>query len=117
MMYLFWEADRDFSFVIFETPEPVCEPRLLVFIVHGSDGYLKHFLLFSSPCLMEQQPYFWIRQGQASVCGFQRFTRDQCESELMLYHTHITAVIVSLHVSPLEAGILIFRVFYFMLIL
>lgn len=43
MMCLFWEADRDFSFVIFETPEPVCEPGLLVFLVHCSDSYSKHF--------------------------------------------------------------------------
>lgn len=88
MVYLFWESDRDFRFVIFETPEPVREPRLLLLIVRCSHSYLKHFYFFSSSCLIEQHPYFWIRQGQASVCGSQRFIRDRCESEVMLYHTH-----------------------------
>lgn len=53
MVYLFWDADRDFSLVIFQIPEPVCEPRLLV----GSAvlrQLFKALLLFSSLCLMER---------------------------------------------------------------
>lgn len=48
VVYLFRDADRDFSLVIFQIPEPVCEPRLLVGIVQSSGSYLKLFY-FSHP--------------------------------------------------------------------
>lgn len=80
LMHLFWEADRDFSLVIFEIPKPVCEACVYSALLRP---LFKALWLFSSSCLMKHHPYFWIRQWQASViqCDFQRFTRDLCESE------------------------------------
>lgn len=97
MAFLFWEADRDFGKAIFEILKPVCEPQLLVFILHCSDSFLKHFY-FSHPEVLWNNSHIFGSDKDKLLSVIFRGSSEISESEVMLYHTHIKAVFVPLHV-------------------